>query len=105
MFNQSERTLSLEGVEFRSASGNWDARDWGPSVYTSLPLGMCLRLRDASVGQRQPPAPCRDKIYGLIVVGSSALFWLNTETFEVVRNNTLIVTCPAEAGTCALSLN
>ncbi len=103
LLNQSGSTLSLEGVTFRSASGSWDARDWGPSLYTSLPNGMCLRLRDATVGQRQPPAPCVNKIYGLIVAGRSALFWINTESFEVIRNGTVLATCQTAEGSCTIS--
>ncbi len=97
--NRAGRVLSLEGVIFRSASANWNARSWGVSVYVSLPDNACLRLRDASSGQRQPPPVC-GSLYGLQLVGSPALFWLNTESFEVVRGGQVIATCRSDEGSC-----
>ncbi|MBZ0285797.1 MAG: hypothetical protein K8L97_34025 [Anaerolineae bacterium] len=104
LINQSDQTLPLEEVVFRSSRGEWDARDWGPSVYNSLPANQCLRLRDATVGQRQPPAPCRDKIYGLQVVGTSALFWVGVDTFEVIRAGQVIATCSVSETTCLIQI-
>lgn len=99
LHNRAGRVLSLEGVIFRSASGNWNARSWGVSVYISLPDNACLRLRDASSGQRQPPAAC-GTLYGLQLVGPPAHFWLNTDTFEVVRGGQVIATCRSDEGSC-----
>lgn len=104
LLNQTNGKLSLEGVTFHSDAGNWDARDWGPSVYNSLPASMCLRLRDTTAGQRQPPAPCRNKIYGLIEVGTSAFFWIGVSTFDVLRNGTVIATCTVSDQTCAVAI-
>ncbi len=104
LINQSDQTLPLEEVVFRSSRGEWDARDWGPGVYNSLPANQCLRLRDATVGQRQPPAPCRDKIYGLQVVGTSALFWVGVDTFEVIRAGQVIATCSVSETTCLIQI-
>jgi hypothetical protein len=100
--NQDSRTLSLEGVFFRSGSGEWDARRWGPSIYNSLPAGKCLRLRDASVGQRQPPSGCVNNIYGLIEVGTTAFFWRGVDQFEVLRDGVVIATCAAADGSCSI---
>jgi hypothetical protein len=100
--SESDDILSLEGMSFRSDGGSWDARGWGPSIYTSLPSDRCLRLRDASAGQRQPPAPCVNKIYGLIEVGSPAFFWINVEQFMVIYNGEVIATCEVAAGECAV---
>jgi hypothetical protein len=104
LLNQGTQVLSLEGVTFRSASGLWEARDWGVSIYTSISAGKCVRLRDATVGNRQPPAPCRDNIYGLQLVGTSALFWVNVDSFEVLRGGEVIATCEISAGSCLVSL-
>ncbi|MBI5666804.1 MAG: hypothetical protein HZC41_02250 [Chloroflexi bacterium] len=104
MLNQDTRTLSFEGVAFRSSAGEWEARRWGPSIYNSLKAGMCLRLRDASVGQRQPPAPCVNKIYGLQEVGTPAIFWRNVERFDVVRNGQVIATCAVADQQCAIAV-
>lgn len=98
--NASGGELSLEGVVFQSSAGTWDAQGWGASLYTSVPDGYCLRLRDATVGQRQPPAPCRDRIYSLIEAGTSALFWRNVDQFEVLQNGAVIATCTVSAGEC-----
>lgn len=101
--NISGGVISLEGVTFQSASGEWDASRWGPSVYNSLPNENCLRLRDTTSGQRQPPSVC-DNLYGLILVGQSALFWINTESFTVSLNGQPIAECATAAETCAIHI-
>ncbi len=102
LLNQSTGTLSLEGVVFRSGAGEWDAVRWGGSIYNSIPRGKCLRLRDASVGQRQPPQPCVNQIYGLIEASGTALFWRNVEQFDVLRNGAVLATCRVVDTTCAI---
>lgn len=104
LLNQGGGVLSLENVFFRSTSGEWEARLWGPTVYNSLPAGMCLRLRDASVGQRTPPPPCRDKIYGLQQVGTSALFWIGAQSFDVILNGQTIATCAVASQSCLVNI-
>jgi hypothetical protein len=94
--------LSLEGVTFQSASGTWDARQWGPSIHNSLPANQCLRLRDATAGQRTPPSPCVDHLYGLIEVGASALFWVNTPEFTVWWQGQVITTCATSGSVCSV---
>jgi hypothetical protein len=88
--------LMFGNVVFRSTGGSFDARVWG----SALPSGYCLRLRDATVGPRQPPAECGGNLYSLLEVGGSALFWRNTDTFDVVLNGQVIATCPVAAGRC-----
>jgi len=102
--NQSDQAVSLEGITFRSPAGQWEARDWGPGVYINVPAGKCLRLRDATVGQRQPPAPCRDQIYGLQEVGTSALFWIGVESFDVLRGGEVIAGCRIADGSCSINV-
>ncbi len=102
LLNQTARTLSLEGVVFRSPGGEWEARKWGPSIYNSLPAGKCLRLRDAAVGQRQPPASCVNRIYALQEVGTPAFFWKARDRFEVLRNGEVIASCAAADGQCSI---
>jgi serine/threonine-protein kinase len=101
LHNRSGRTLSLEGVIFRSSSGNWNARSWGVSIYTSVPDNNCLRLRNAASGQRQPPAECGG-LYGLQLVGRPALFWVNVDQFQVVRDGEVIATCRTDEGRCGV---
>lgn len=102
--NQSEQMLSLEGVTFSSTSGQWEARDWGPGVHDKLPASKCLRLRDATVGQRQPPTACRDDIFGLQEVGKSALFWMDVDSFDVLRDGQVIATCRSADGNCLINV-
>jgi len=102
--NQSQQIVSLEGITFSSTTGQWEARSWGPSVYDRLPVGMCLRLRDATVGQRQPPTPCRDQIFGLQEVGTAGLFWIGVATFDVLRNGAIIATCRLADGQCLITV-
>lgn len=100
VLNQTDHQLSLAGVTFRSTSGTWDARKWGPSIYISLPAANCLRLRDSSSSQHTPPASCANHIYGLIEVGSTAMFWVKTDHFEVMQNDQIIANCDTSAGEC-----
>ena len=100
VLNQSDHSMSLAGVTFRSTSATWDARKWGPSIYISLPIAKCLRLRDSSSSQRTPPSVCANHIYGLIEVGPTAMFWANTDHFDVVRNDQTLATCETSAGEC-----
>ncbi|MBI1277895.1 MAG: hypothetical protein GC179_07185 [Anaerolineaceae bacterium] len=100
LLNQSDYTISLAGVTFRSTSGTWDARKWGPSIYINLPAANCLRLRDSSSNLHTPPAVCANHIYGLIEVGPTAMFWANTDHFDVVHNDQTIATCETSSGEC-----
>ncbi len=102
--NQSGGKLSLEGVTFHSDRGDWDARRWGPSVYNSLPAGKCLRLKNAGVGNRQPPAPCTNSIYGLIEVGATAQFWAGVDSFQVLYNGQVIATCMVSSRSCPIAI-
>jgi hypothetical protein len=97
--NTGGSRLSLVGVTFSSGRGFWDARDWGPSLYNSVPPRDCLRLRDSTAGQRNPPAECAD-LYGLILIGTSAIFWRSADSFDVLRNGRVIATCPVSAERC-----
>jgi hypothetical protein len=94
--NRDNRGLSFANIIFRSSDGSFDARAWG----SSLPSGYCLRLRDATVGQRQPPAECGGHIYSLLEIGASAIFWRSADSFDVLQNGQVIVTCPVAAGRC-----
>jgi hypothetical protein len=102
LLNQTTGVVSLEGVIFSSSVGQWNAVEWGPSLYNSLPSAMCLRLRDATVGQRQPPQPCVNQIYGLIETQGSSLFWIGVEQFDVQKNGALVSTCQVSVGNCPI---
>ena len=99
VYNQSRSTVSLEGVVFRSSSGRWNARAWGVSIYGNVPPDNCLRLRNINSGQRQPPSICGN-LLGLQLAGSQALFWMNTESYDVVRDGEIIATCPTNEDSC-----
>ncbi|MBZ0300990.1 MAG: hypothetical protein K8J31_14680, partial [Anaerolineae bacterium] len=101
LHNQSGHVLSLEGIIFRSGSGSWNARSWGASLYQRMPVDSCLRMRSVSSRNRQPPAVC-GSLYGLQLVGPPAQFWLNTDSFDVVRSGEVIATCPTNQQTCLI---
>jgi hypothetical protein len=102
VLNQGNSNLSMVGVVFRSKNGEWDARKWGPSLYDRLPPGYCLRLRDLAAGKRQPPPSC-GKLFGLIEVGSAALFWMKVDSFDVVRDGQTIATCQIADKQCVVN--
>jgi hypothetical protein len=103
VLNQGTAKLSLVGVVFRSKNGEWDARKWGPSLYDRLPANRCLRLRISTSGNRQPPAACGNPIFGLQLVNGTALFWVNVDSFDVVRDDQTIATCQIADKQCVVN--
>jgi hypothetical protein len=95
--NVSGGTLSLQGVRFSSPGGSFDATTWANAG--RVPDGNCVRLRDATAGRRNPPPECRN-LLSLMEVGSAALFWVNTSTFDVVREGVVIATCATDTDRC-----
>lgn len=100
--NISSVPLNLNGLVFRSDSGQWQATQWG-TLINNMPQDNCLRLRDNASGQRQPPAVCSN-LLGLQLVSGSALFWLNVSTFDVVYNNNVIATCVTSSSPCLVAI-
>jgi hypothetical protein len=100
IFNSSGDHVSLEGVSFRGADMTWEASSFGNPV-KELPKNRCLRLRDATVGNRTPPAECGGQIHGFREVESSVVFWRG-DSFEVLRDGTVIATCQTAAGKCEI---
>lgn len=92
--NESGARLSLARVRFRAVgdrSVRWRAEDWGP-VHETLPDGQCLRLRDAAVGRRNPPPECAgNRLYALLEVAESVIFW--RAGFTVERDDVVLATC------------
>jgi hypothetical protein len=103
VLNQGTAKLSMVGVIFRSKNGEWDARKWGPSLYNQLPENRCLRLRISTSGNRQPPAACGNPLFGLQLVNGTALFWVNVDSFDVVRDGQTIATCQIADKQCVVN--
>lgn len=103
LLNLTEDRMDLRDVEFRSTSGEWEARGWGNNVINKLPADNCLRLRDATAGNRTPPAECAN-LFGLILVGSPAMFWVGVDSFDVYRGDTLLGTCSTAQETCLINI-
>ncbi len=99
VYNDTQQTLSLDGVQFLSNSRRWNATQWGASLAAALPADNCLRMRDATSGNRQPPAICGN-LLGFMQVGGSALFWLEGSTFDVQYNGETLITCDTTATRC-----
>lgn len=97
--NQSSQTIAINGLQFRSSSGRWDADSWGSSLASNFPANNCLRLRDSASSQRQPPAIC-GSLLGLQLVSGNSLFWLNTTEFDVLLNGNIIHTCEIASEQC-----
>lgn len=96
--NQSSLSLSFSTISFTSTSAAFSGSSWGSSV----PSGYCLRLRDATVGQRQPPAECNGNIYSFLEVGGGAMFWRGVDSFDVSQNGQRIATCLVSVGRCEI---
>jgi hypothetical protein len=101
LINVSALWLSLDGVQFRSSSGNFDASQWANA--NRIPEGNCVRLRDLSAGPRNPPGEC-ENLLSLFEVGSRAMFWANTSSFEIVRNGEVVASCETNSGRCSVHI-
>lgn len=99
MLNDTDSALYVSNVSFVSASARWDATQWGTGLSDNFPAGNCLRMRDATTGNRQPPAVCR-AVYGLQLVGGGAMFWRGVDTFDVIQDGQTIAKCDVSAGRC-----
>ena len=98
-YNQSGGMLDISNISFRSSNGSWDALNWGPSLAANLPDDNCLRVRDITTGERQAPQIC-GSLFGFQLVGASALFWLNVDSYEVLSDGQVIAVCQTSAETC-----
>jgi hypothetical protein len=101
IMNVSGARASLEGVVFRSSAATWDISPFG-GLMKSLPNNKCLRMRDALVGNRTPPAACGSQMYGFLEIGPKVIFWRDVDQFEVLRNDSLLATCTVAEGTCQI---
>jgi hypothetical protein len=103
VWNNTDSTISLHDVSFRSGGEPWDMSIWG-SMADSLPAQKCLRLVDVNTEEPDPPEPCStpESLHGFFKVGSGEVYWREISEFEVVNDDdeTVIATCPMAAGTC-----
>jgi hypothetical protein len=99
VLNVSGKAMNLDGVRFRSDSGKFNASKFANSH--SVPNDNCLRLRDSTAGRRNPPGECKN-LLSFFEVGVGDLFWLNTPSFEVVRNGEILATCTTDTDRCAI---
>jgi hypothetical protein len=101
ILNASGSRASLEGITFRSSAATWDISPFG-GLMKALPNNKCLRMRDATVGNRQPPTACGSTMYGFLEIGPNVMFWKNVDQFEVLRNGSVIATCDAATEACPI---
>jgi hypothetical protein len=103
VWNNTDSTLSLAEVSFRSNGETWDMSIWG-SMVDALPAKKCLRLRDVNTREQDPPEACTEaeSIHGFFEVGSSNVYWRDIATFEVVHDERVIATCEMAAEMCEI---
>lgn len=99
LVNTSGRRLSLANVTFESGSRIWEALAW--ANYRRIPNGNCLRIRDASAGNRNPPGECSE-LLSLLLIGKSVMFWTEADTFDVLQGSAVIATCTTDTDRCAI---
>lgn len=100
ILNGSGSRISLDGLVFRGETVSWDIAPFG-GLMRALPNNKCLRMRDATVGNRTPPSECGNQMYGFLEIGATAIFWRGTQ-FEVVHEDNVIATCEFAAKTCPI---
>lgn len=99
LVNTSGRRLSLANVTFQSGSRIWEALAW--ANHRRIPNGNCLRIRDASAGNRNPPGECSE-LLSLLLIGKTVMFWTEADTFDVLQGSTVIATCTTDTDRCAI---
>lgn len=99
LVNTSGRRLSLANVTFQSGSRSFEAVGW--ANHGRIPNGNCLRIRDASAGNRNPPGECSD-LLSLLLIGQTAMFWTESDTFDVRQGSAVIATCTTDTDRCAI---
>lgn len=99
LVNTSGRRLSLDNVTFQSGSRIWESLAW--ANHRRIPNGNCMRIRDASVSNRNPPGECSE-LLSLILIGGSAMFWTEADTFDVLQGSQVIATCTTDTDRCAI---
>jgi hypothetical protein len=99
LVNVSGRNLSLAGVRFRGGGVAFNSTGWANN--TRIPDGNCVRLRDTAAGQRNPPGEC-GALLSLLLLDRDALFWIGTDSFEVVRRGVVLATCATDTDRCAI---
>lgn len=91
--NQSGNRRMLTDVSFYSDDARWNASQWG-LIHQDFKKQKCLRLRDASLGPRNPPSECAgNNLLSLMEVGTPVIFWRDADGFRVERNGVEIGTC------------
>lgn len=100
IYNMTGGRISLEGIEFKGPEASWSISPFGSSA-RSLPGNKCLRLRDATVGNRTPPSECGSTNYAFLEIGPRVIFWRG-QYFDVVRDGTVLATCQFETTKCEI---
>lgn len=99
LVNTSGRRLSLANVVFQSGSRSFDPVGW--ANYRRIPNNNCLRIRDAGAGNRNPPGECRE-LLSLLLIGQTAMFWTESDMFDVLQGSSVIATCTTDTDRCAI---
>lgn len=91
--NQGGNRKMLADVSFYSDDARWNASQWG-LIHEDFKKQKCLRLRDASLGPRNPPSECQgNNLLSLMEVGTPVIFWRADDGFRVERNGVEIGVC------------
>jgi hypothetical protein len=91
--NQDANRKILTDVSFYSDDARWNASQWG-LIHQDFKKQKCLRLRDASLGPRNPPSDCQGtNLLSLMEVGTPVIFWRDADGFRVERNGVEIGIC------------
>ena len=84
--NQGGNRKMLTDVSFYSDNARWNASQWG-LIHEDFKKQKCLRLRDASLGPRNPPSECQgNNLLSLMEVGTPVIFWRDEAGFRVERS-------------------
>lgn len=109
LVNVSGRVLGLGGLLFRGEGGEMAIEEWDTEFLTQSLTGFtpddCLQAWTNRIGiVLEKPDICQVR-HSWITVSSDALFWQNTQTFSIIRDDRIIAVCSGAAGVCQVNLS
>jgi len=109
LVNVSGRVLGLGGLLFRGEAGEMAVEEWNTEFLTQPLTGFtpndCLQAWTNQIGMvLEKPDICQVR-HSWITVNAAAMFWQNTQTFSVIRDDTIIAVCSGAAGVCQVNLS
>lgn len=104
LINSSSQPVDLRGLTLAGEAGNLTAERWqhvSSFPLEAFPAGQCLKVNRAGTAEAAPTS-CRS-VRSIVDLTPERVFWTQG-SFAVQKDSTLLATCDAAAGQCAVNL-